>query len=127
MAEHRKLFEPWMNDAQTFLVPGKISTTTGVDEKASRKVFYFAASIACRDIDCAVFIAEPGDRPALAHFCAGSTRMFEQQMIERGALDLKGVGLNCLRSSRFTWTSRCPSMSTAAWDCSSTMYPTSAS
>src|SRR6058998_621684 len=93
MAKNGQLFQSGVDDAQSFLVPGQIAPSAGIDEEGRaqgngatiRTTRFYCDGVGQR--------AEAGGRPALAHFSARLLSMLEEQVIEGGPLDLEGLGV----------------------------------
>ncbi len=92
VAEHGELLPFGMHLAQIFLVAGQVAAAGGINQIRGAKLMGFPRRIARLDIDAVGLGRKAADGPAFAHVGARGARVFEQEMIKQGALDLNGFG-----------------------------------
>ena len=93
MTEDGELLQFGMNLAQPFLVAGEVAAAAGVHEKSGAELLGFTILTACLDDHSLGVGAGFEDGAALQDLGAGFPGMREHEMIEGGALDLKGFRL----------------------------------
>src|SRR2546430_7894672 len=90
MPKNSQLLEVGMNLAQSLLVAGEIAAPAGINQKGAADRLGLALFIASVDRSARGVGAELCHRPPFPHFRSGTAGVPQQQMIEAGALDLKG-------------------------------------